>query len=76
MIPVMIFYIVPYLIAWCVAWGVIWVIVNKLNYTNLCAIFRWFDVWVGVYPDMKKRRLYVFPVPMFGFLIDFGEGER
>jgi hypothetical protein len=34
-------------------------------------IFAWYDFWVGLYWDRAKRRLYVLPVPMFGFFIQF-----
>ena len=32
-------------------------------------IFAWYDLWVGVYWDSSKRRLYIFPVPMLGIVI-------
>jgi len=35
-------------------------------------IFAWYDFWVGLFWDAKKRRLYFFPVPMVGFYLDFG----
>lgn len=25
--------------------------------------FAWFDMWIGVYVDTEKRRLYVCPLP-------------
>jgi len=28
--------------------------------------FRWYDLWVGFYIDVKDRSLYVIPFPMFG----------
>ena len=29
------------------------------------------DLWVGLYWDDRKRRLYVLPLPMLGVVIDF-----
>lgn len=37
---------------------------------RLRPIFAWYDLWIGVFVDVPKRRLYVFPVPMFGIVID------
>lgn len=34
-------------------------------------IFAWYDLWIGLFWDTKKRRLYVFPVPMLGCLAQF-----
>ena len=38
-------------------------------------IFAWFDLWVGVFIDRPNRRVYIFPVPMFGIVIS-AEGDR
>lgn len=34
-------------------------------------IFAWYDMWVGAFWDSAKRRLYIFPVPMLGVVIQF-----
>ena len=34
-------------------------------------MFAWYDFWIGLFYDTKKKRLYVFPIPCFGFYIDF-----
>jgi hypothetical protein len=37
-------------------------------------VFAWYDVWVGAYWDRRRKRLFLFPVPMLGICIDFGGG--
>lgn len=32
-------------------------------------MFAWYDFWVGLFYDKAKRRLYIFPVPMFGIMV-------
>lgn len=32
-------------------------------------IFAWYDLWVGVFVDRPKRRVYIFPIPCFGVVI-------
>lgn len=34
-------------------------------------IFAWYDLWVGAFYDRAKRRLYIFPVPMIGFYLEW-----
>lgn len=39
-------------------------------------IFAWYDFWIGWYWDRQRRRLYIFPVPMFGIMIEFRKEKR
>lgn len=34
-------------------------------------IFAWYDMWVGVFVDRAKRRLYILPLPCVGIVIDY-----
>lgn len=38
-------------------------------------IFAWYDLWVGVFIDTLKSRLFIFPIPMFGLVIDWSGVE-
>lgn len=29
----------------------------------------WYDLWVGVFIDRRKHRVYVFPLPCLGFVV-------
>lgn len=33
-------------------------------------LFAWYDFWIGIFIDSKKRKIYLFPFPMFGIVID------
>ena len=35
-------------------------------------VFAWFDLWVGIYIDRPKKRVFVMPLPCIGFVISFG----
>lgn len=32
-------------------------------------MFAWYDLWVGVFIDRPKRRVYIFPLPCVGLVI-------
>jgi len=36
-------------------------------------IFRWFDLWIGLFIDVKSKTIYFFPIPMFGLKITYGK---
>lgn len=38
-------------------------------------IFAWYDLWVGLYWDRSKRRLYILPIPCVGIVLDFGDAR-
>lgn len=38
-------------------------------------IFAWYDLWVGVFYDRQKRRLYILPFPCFGLIINLGDTQ-
>ena len=33
-------------------------------------VVAWYDLWIGVFVDRKKRRVYVFPIPCVGVMIE------
>jgi hypothetical protein len=35
-------------------------------------IFAWYDLWIGVYLDTARRRIYVLPLPCLGVVISYG----
>ena len=34
-------------------------------------IFAWYDLWIGAFVDTAKRRLYIFPLPCVGLVIQW-----
>lgn len=34
-------------------------------------LFAWYDIWIGVFIDKAKRKVFVFPLPMLGFVISW-----
>ena len=50
--------------------------VRPVLYSKVRFVFAWYDLWIGVYVDKKKRRVYVFPLPMIGFVVEWEERWR
>jgi len=34
-------------------------------------IFAWYDMWVGIFWDSRKRKLYILPIPCVGLVFEF-----
>jgi hypothetical protein len=34
-------------------------------------IFAWYDLWVGVFIDLGRRRVYILPIPCCGVVIEW-----
>jgi hypothetical protein len=43
---------------------------------RITPIFRWYDLWIGLFIDRPNHRLYAFPIPCFGFKMDWGQVEK
>lgn len=38
---------------------------------KVSVIVAWYDLWVGVFVDTQRRRIYVLPVPCVGIVIEY-----
>ena len=34
-------------------------------------ILAWYDLWIGVFIDTAKRRVYILPLPCCGIVVEF-----
>lgn len=57
--------ILKYLIWGAVAIGV------RLSRLRIRPVCRWFDIWVGVYVDTNRKRLYILPLPCIGVYVQW-----
>jgi len=57
--------------AWAGFWLTVWLVFRRVERNVLltcCTEFAWYDLWVGVYYDRGRRRIYFFPIPCFGWM--------
>ena len=43
-------------------------IIKKMRLA-IAPVFAWYDFWIGLFWDRKKKTLYILPVPMIGIKI-------
>ncbi len=36
-----------------------------------CVVVCYYDCWVGSFYDVKKHRVYMFPIPFVGIMVDY-----
>lgn len=39
-------------------------------------LLAWYDLWIGVFWDRIKRRLYILPLPCIGVVLEFDDCTR
>ena len=50
-----------------------WLIIKSIRLKKI--IFAWYDFWIGIYYDRKKRQIYIFPIPCIGVMLQIGASE-
>lgn len=38
---------------------------------KISLVIAWYDLWIGIFWDRNKRKLYVLPLPCIGFAVEF-----
>lgn len=44
---------------------------DAANRWSVKPIFAWYDLWVGIFWDSSKWKLYILPLPCVGLVIEF-----
>lgn len=44
-----------------------------LGKVSVKLLVAWYDIWVGMFVDTAKRRIYIFPVPCVGVVIELSK---
>jgi len=39
-------------------------------------IFAWYDLWIGLFWDKRKKWLYLFLIPMIGIIFQFEKKSK
>lgn len=47
------------------------VVVHPLARWSVKPLFAWYDCWVGIFWDSRKRKLYILPLPCVGLVFEF-----
>lgn len=42
---------------------------------RITPFFRWYDLWVGAYVDVRNHVIYICPMPMLGIMIEWKGGS-
>lgn len=50
-----------------VRWNGVW----RWDRPRLRLVIEWRDLWVGVFIDRQKHRIYILPIPCFGIVLEF-----
>jgi hypothetical protein len=46
------------------------------KHVTIRPIFAWYDMWIGIFIDRARRRIYVFPFPCLGVVITYGHAKK